>query len=687
MNNITAGMYANSLTDNWMEGIHSSLTQNSERFQRLIEHLPEKMKADIFNYDLKEEILNEQLKELKLFSMLTDNNLYEVSKMTILAYRINKITFEEMVTVFMHLGAVEELYLNQKMTMQILDKNAAYHSFTCYVKKMDPSFFPFLQKGFIRATFGITPRAMLKNQELDNEYIEKLENQDKLDLPHIKKFFYFEETEWKQFCEKMQAAPENEQLFTFLRVPEYGCWSTLYRNIVKVIRCFHITKCLARPNLLNMPPKKVKYLLLPSFTMMQTALQIKALAHNRKAMELVPHFGMLSYDDLLALKKKDQSPFGLYCPTPPEMNSETTLKHMRIVDGHGGSGPISFMYHDAYHVLRWQEMNEETAKAVLYAVDVLNAYSKSLVKGSDKYKELRKLCNKLVDGELIFSYPRENSLFQYRPFTPEKFGHIFEHTWSPDLKDQILFNFAKNQFFWKKNFNITYSDLMYPEAAIAYLMNLLFDDLAPSPIFDIHIQDENNPLRNILEVKNVQIINSTIRHLSCDKALILNSKIDFIQATHHIAIGNTNIKSIKIDTPKAFIINCEKVESITGASQGIIIFWKMRSTSCSKVHYPNILWEIASEKQLTFDEFECNKLYIEGNWENKLHIELKNCKIGTIAFFKNTEEEVRKLIGAFTVKFLNSHCDSFFAYHPSTDNTTLISYELELTFTTTPKNK
>lgn len=103
--------------------VESPLPQNSERFKMFIEHLPEIIKIDIFNSSIEEEVLDEQLiKKIPSFSMLKNKSPYKVSKMAISAYRIGKISFEEMSTIFMHISALEELYLNQKMDMQVYDK-------------------------------------------------------------------------------------------------------------------------------------------------------------------------------------------------------------------------------------------------------------------------------------------------------------------------------------------------------------------------------------------------------------------------------------------------------------------------------------------------------------------------------------------------------------------------------------
>jgi hypothetical protein len=646
-------------------------THPSPRFTRLMEHLPSEVKTNLYTYSPDQISFNKNLKALRNYSIYHSKSFYKITQVAILAYRINQLTFEELSTVFMNIGAIDELFLNLRSHIAIFVASHAYN--VCSGKS---NYKRNLEMG--NADYTLTQRMVLESYSLSEQYISNIAKLAQLDEPLLKTFFSLNDEEWSSFVERIKIVSGSEKRFTHFSLPEYGCWSTLYEHITSLVYCFKTFYFFAKPACTDSPPPKFKHFLLPSFTMMNTFLKVKAATHNRPFMELTPAFGCLSYDDLYILKKDNKTPFGLYCPPPPVFDSNLTKKHMKVIDGWEECGPLSFLLHDVYHGLRWQEMDQETSDAVLCMVSILDLLAKSLSNNSIEYKNLRKLRNSLVDGELIHSYPKKNSLFSERSFDPQEFKDIFKKIfWSDKLKHFLLHDDKDPRFI----------------LLIIFLIDDLKEELFSSSFENI------SAINVINHCSYPKVKNSCYQELHCVSALVINSQIQFIKASSRLAIAllinlapmriealkgcmfyKSNLKDIQLEssgivafsrccvtklktTSPTITINCAPL--IQDIDARTIVFKQTLSQACSQVQSSEqIDWFIFDEKTLFFRNFKSLKMRILGLSDKNLKIYYENCHIDEVYIFVENREQAKEYLNSMAIFLEHSLIKNFYFQYP-----------------------
>jgi len=143
--------------------------------------------------------------------------------------------------------------------------------------------------------------------------------------------------------------------------------------------------------------------------------------------------------------------------------------------------------HDMLHALRELLMSAPVAKARFHLVDLAKNYIRQLKnqrntknqKNTDLLiKETNKLIDRLVDGELVVSYPNSQSrIFRAKP-SAQIFGdrfylpHIMQHL-SEDLKKTMIKDMVEKKEFWKKEFNLGGKDLHEKERTMYATMFFL----------------------------------------------------------------------------------------------------------------------------------------------------------------------------------------------------------------------
>jgi hypothetical protein len=667
--------------------------KDPERFRLLMQHLPQDVRRDLYSYHPKETTFAKHLASLEDGSIYGNKNIYKTSKIAILAYRIHKITFEELSTVFMHIGAIEELYLNPKMNCPIMTKDISY-CFGSFLKTLNPDFSIPLTTS--RGQVESTRRHSMG--QLNEDYLNEISANGKLDRPYLKEFLALGEDEWEIFVTSINKAEKTEWWFSNLS-PK-GCWSPLYDQIQRIMHCFKTIEVYHKPSDYTRPPPTEDVLLLPSFSMMQTFIDVKAHTHGRKAVELAPVFGELSCEDVYQLKKEGKSPLGLYCPTPKGIDPTKTIKHMRYVDGWSLCGPLSFLLHDVAHVLRWQEMDENTCKAIFRILFLFDNIAEQYDKKSEKYEQISRLRNALIDGELLHSYPPKSSLYKTRPFKAQKFGMLFQNKkiWTDEFKEIVVFDMIKNRPLWQQTIQIGLNDLC-DDTYIAHIaLTYLFDGLDCNQrlgFIDVKAPDRN------YTIKRSKIVNSNLKGIDCEIAWIIRSNIKSILASHRVVIEDChelnsitlaakhgcffkdctlNAISIQECIEKAQFVDC-KIESMQSncsaqfvqceakfiESKGTIWFASSDSEKYSHITAEEITWYV-NEENMKFDTFHCKKLHIMAeNYDKPIDIRFFNCTIDELYLYGKSEKcsDILKYIGNTSSQVKKAH---YASKDPLTEN-------------------
>ncbi|WP_176713829.1 ankyrin repeat domain-containing protein [Legionella jamestowniensis] len=290
----------------------------------------------------------------------------------------------------------------------------------------------------------------------------------RMQKPLMQRFFNFTDSEWIFFCEEMKKAPITEQFFQVLIAPSEGCWSGIVSSIQKLSKCMHVLDWWS-------PVKGGGYqveniMLVPSFTMLQTALNAKGNTLGRKSIQLIPTYGYIDEVSYKLLKASGVMPLALYLPERAihkRYNSEG--KFRTEIDGHARETAFGGAIHDVYHAMREMSMSESVAKARWRLVHIAKNHPKNQLNSNS-----RPIDEILADGELIFCYPLDkDTMFnpEYRVDYAQKLGDLFyissiKYSLHEDLKRAFIQDMVMYSQTWLKSFNINREDLYEIERKI-----------------------------------------------------------------------------------------------------------------------------------------------------------------------------------------------------------------------------
>ena len=250
---------------------------------------------------------------------------------------------------------------------------------------------------------------------------------------------------------------------------------------------------------------KEKVMLVPSFTMFQSAINAKAKARNRASVDLVPTYGYINSEDYADLKSRAKLAMALYFPEIDGDNkfNNASGKFRLTVDGHPKETSFGGTIHDVYHALREIAMSENVAKARFRLAAIAKAHP------NNKLSSRRAIDDILIDGELIHSYPIEtDSIYEnfYRPDKAEKFGDIFytnslKGKLDDRLKYAFIYDMVANSKFWQEEYGIGKDDLRDDDKILYEIIELALSipGINKSMEFERVIKESNKAVNNILE--------------------------------------------------------------------------------------------------------------------------------------------------------------------------------------------
>ncbi len=350
-------------------------------------------------------------------------------------------------------------------------------------------------------TFAVGPRAFFSCQSVDNngdavrhikdtpienhddEYSVEKYRYDSLCLPNGKidlskipprmlkplmcRYFNFNDQEWLHFRSEMAKAPLSEQSFGVIVVFENVRYSLLMHDVQRILKCMHTLDRLISS---NQGLDEQQIVVVPSFTMFQVAINVKALTLGRKPVELVPTYGYVDPDHYAKLKAAGQIAFTLYMPEKKKSKRYSDSGGFRAtVDGHKKESAFAGKIHDWYHAVREMIMYANVASARMRLVEIAKKHPNNSIRAG-----ARPVDDILVDGELIYSYPRSlDTIFdeQHRPSDAQKFGDLF---YTPiilgklhdNLKHAFIRDMVDNESLWRTEFELGKDDLLSEDQKI-----------------------------------------------------------------------------------------------------------------------------------------------------------------------------------------------------------------------------
>ncbi|WP_133130930.1 hypothetical protein [Legionella yabuuchiae] len=279
--------------------------------------------------------------------------------------------------------------------------------------------------------------------------------------PLMQRFFNFTDSEWRIFCQEMDDAPVSEQWFSVLIAPDEGCYSSIITKIQKALKCMRALEWVVNS---KDGFQTENIMLVPSFSMFQSALKAKAWALGRKPIKLIPTYGYIEPKHYADLKASGNIAFAMYMPEtdPLQRYRNDSGRFRTTIDGHPSETAFAGAIHDVYHAMREISMSENVARARWRLVSIARNHPHNQLTPSS-----RPVDDILVDGELIYSFPPAiDTMFEpdFRPNCAELFGDIFyKTTLKPflheDLKRAFITDMVVNEGLWQSQFNIGRPDL------------------------------------------------------------------------------------------------------------------------------------------------------------------------------------------------------------------------------------
>ncbi|MDF1655712.1 MAG: hypothetical protein P1U34_11430 [Coxiellaceae bacterium] len=280
-------------------------------------------------------------------------------------------------------------------------------------------------------------------------------------LPLVKRFFHFTDDEWLMFCEKMQSASPFEQYCYAVSAPEKGFWSLLIQEIQDVLECFQTLYWLRQTEAGGLVQESI--MLVPSFTMFQAALEVKAhTLNNRVPIHLVPTYGYLGFSRYKELKSQGLLAMAMYLP---EFNRDSRYRtdvgeFRTTIDGYPYETAYAGAVHDMYHGFREMAMSENVARARMRLAAIARRYP-------DSTDAFGRTCEQaLVDGELIYSYSQDlDTVFKRgkRSHRVMCFGELFHIKLlqiRPELREAFIEDMVHNATLWRDEYGLGRDDLV-----------------------------------------------------------------------------------------------------------------------------------------------------------------------------------------------------------------------------------
>ncbi|WP_115705708.1 ankyrin repeat domain-containing protein [Legionella sainthelensi] len=319
---------------------------------------------------------------------------------------------------------------------------------------------------------------------------------ERMQKPLMRRFFNFNDSEWDEFCKEMVKAPSSEQFFHVLVAPEEGCWSSIVSRIQKVLKCMRVLDWVMATKegfeIENIMP-------VPSFSMLQAAINAKAHTLGRTPVQLLPTYGYVEAAHYAELKSFGKIAMAMYLPESRfyERYRNDTGRFRTSIDGHPSETAFAGAIHDVYHALRELAMTESVAKARIRLAFIAKQHPKNKIN-----PERSGVDDILIDGELIYSYPPERETIfdlEYRPTRAQVFGDLFYETslkfaLHDDLKHAFIEDMVIHQEEWQKLYHLGRSDLRENDQKI-------FDEIKAQQLKSA----ENN--RTITDNVMVQVMN------------------------------------------------------------------------------------------------------------------------------------------------------------------------------------
>jgi|GEM_PF-2125120 len=365
--------------------------------------------------------------------------------------KINKITAEQLATLHVLDSAIHTLYTNPLVYVihKFVDANGEVARTTNIFAITNPRGMPTSVKK-IRYNM-VLPEGVAVISGLP----------DQMQKPLMQRFFNFTDSEWRVFCQEMSDAPVSEQWFSVLIAPDEGCYSSIITTIQKVLKCMRTLEWVVNS---KDGFQTENIMLVPSFSMFQSALNAKARALGRKPVKLIPTYGYIEPELYADLKASGNIAFAMYMPEadPLQRYRNDSGRFRTTIDGHPSETAFAGAIHDMYHAMREISMSENVAKARWRLVSIARNHPHNQLNPST-----RPVDDILVDGELIFSFPPAiDTMFEpeFRSNRAELFGDIFyKTTLKPflheDLKRAFIEDMVTNEGFWQCQFNIGRADL------------------------------------------------------------------------------------------------------------------------------------------------------------------------------------------------------------------------------------
>ena len=210
-------------------------------------------------------------------------------------------------------------------------------------------------------------------------------------------------------------------------------------------------------------------MVVPSFSMFQLAILAKAKALNSKPLELVPTYDYVKPKKYNYLKSIGLTPFTLYLPEKNTYYRYNSVegKFRTEIDGHPGEKRLfAGALHDVYHAFREMQMKSNIRDARVRLASIAKSHPDNNPANGDARRDIHA---ELMDGELIFSYPKSKDTLFKSNSRPEaqSFGAMFyEVELTASMKEAFIHDMVKHKDEWHLNFQLGRKDLLQHDQAI-----------------------------------------------------------------------------------------------------------------------------------------------------------------------------------------------------------------------------
>lgn len=443
----------------------------SKEYNRLIKSLPE-LELDVLNHEMNE--LNEDdiknlVGRINIGDLLCwDHSTTRKIIVTALgALKMGDISVEQMASIHIMDGAMRDL-VTHSTTFQHYE----------YVKNGKNKHKGVTVETKIKDSPSAKPQGYYFDTIISPEGVSVNQLPERMQQPTLKRFFALSDDEWNHFCKIMQSKPLSEKKFYTIVVPKFGYWSGIVAQVQSLVKLCHPVDLRIEH---NRGFSVIKHMIIPSFTILQAVLDVKANTVGRSEIKLIPTYYLLKPKDYADTKKNVGIPVALYFPEAFDhlRYNRDNSKFKAKIDGWEDEGPFASIIHDYYHALRELVMTENIAKARYHLASIAKD---SEFNNTDLSSH--KVSEKLIDGELIFSIPKDSDtifnqtlLEDYGISHSQIFGEIFYCTsikriLHPELKKAFIEDMVRNEVIWEETFNLGREDLLPQDQEIYDALDL-----------------------------------------------------------------------------------------------------------------------------------------------------------------------------------------------------------------------